>query len=70
LTDLKKHLLIGFILKWFVGYPVNNLNTQFNSTLKLLESEYLEVIDRNTNKRQELINQGLSAKNLSVEDEH
>jgi hypothetical protein len=70
LTDINKHLLIGFILKWFGGYPVNNLNTQFNSTLKLLESEYLEVIDRNTNKRQNIINQGLLGKNLSVEEEY
>jgi hypothetical protein len=70
LADINKHLLIGFILKWFGGYPVNNLNTQFNSTLKLLESEYLEVIDRNTNKRQDIINQGLLGKNLSIEEEH
>src|SRR5439155_10612298 len=40
--NIKRHLLIAFILKWFGGIPVNNLNSQYNTTLKLIESVYLE----------------------------
>ena len=27
ISELQRHLLLGFILKWFGGYPVNNLRT-------------------------------------------
>jgi len=41
LTDRKKHALYGFILKWFGGYPINNLNEDFDKTLKLVQREFL-----------------------------
>jgi hypothetical protein len=69
LSNIQKHLLVGFILKWFGGYPVNNLNTQYNSTLKLLESEYLESIEAVSNKRQEIIDESFLGKKLSTEEE-
>lgn len=37
----QKHTLYGFILKWFGGYPVNNLNEDFDKTLKLVQKEFL-----------------------------
>ncbi|MGY4539426.1 hypothetical protein ACVW0P_003860, partial [Mucilaginibacter sp. UYNi724] len=37
----EKHTLYGFILKWFGGYPVNNLNEDFDKTLKLVQKEFL-----------------------------
>ena len=37
----QKHVLFGFILKWFGGYPVNNLNQYYNSTLRLIEKKFL-----------------------------
>ncbi len=44
LTRIEKHILIAFILKWFGGYPINNLNSQYNTTLKLIEELYLENV--------------------------
>ena len=41
LPDRKKHTLYGFILKWFGGYPVNNLDEDFDKTLKLVQKEFL-----------------------------
>lgn len=41
LTDRELHILFGFVLKWFGGYPVNNLNEQLNIVLKLIEREFL-----------------------------
>ncbi len=41
LSDRAKHSLFGFILKWFGGYPVNNMNEELNATLKLIQSEFL-----------------------------
>lgn len=41
LSDRQKHTLYGFILKWFGGYPVNNLDEDFNKTLKAIEKEFL-----------------------------
>jgi hypothetical protein len=41
LTDRKKHSLFGFLLKWFGGYPVNSLNEELNTTLKLIQAEFL-----------------------------
>jgi len=37
----EKHTLYGFILKWFGGYPVNNINEDFDKTLKLVQREFL-----------------------------
>jgi len=70
LDGIQRHLLIGFILKWFGGYPVDNLNTQYNTTLKFLEAEYLETIEKNTNRRQVINNERLLGKNSTVEEEH
>lgn len=41
LTDEQKHVLFGFILKWFGGYPVENLDKQYDTTLRLIEKEFL-----------------------------
>ncbi|MFP5081981.1 hypothetical protein [Pedobacter sp. JCM 36344] len=41
LTGRCKHTLFGFILKWFGGYPVHNLDEDFNRTLKLIQKEFL-----------------------------
>lgn len=41
LTEIEKHILFGFILKWFGGYPVNNLNEDYHATLKLIEKGFL-----------------------------
>lgn len=41
LKPLQKHVLFGFILKMFGGYPVENGNKQFDSTLRLIEKEFL-----------------------------
>lgn len=41
LTEHEKHILYGFILKWFGGYPVNNSDKNFYETLKLIENEFL-----------------------------
>jgi hypothetical protein len=67
-NSIQRHLLIGFILKWFGGYPVNNLNTQFNTTLKFLEAEYLETVEEAKNRKQQINNERVSGKLLSVED--
>lgn len=70
LNDIQRHLLIGFILKWFGGYPVNNLNTQFNTTLKFLESEYIETVEEARNRKQRINNEQVLGKSLSVEEVH
>ena len=69
LSKKEQHILIGFTLKWFGGYPVHNLNSQFNTTLKLLEEEYLEIIANNNKKMQEKINMQLCGNNLSKNEE-
>lgn len=42
LDENRKQILFGFILKWFGGVPVNNLNAQYDVTLKLIESDFLD----------------------------
>lgn len=41
LSERSKHTLYGFILKWFGGYPVNNMDEDFDRTLKLVQKEFL-----------------------------
>lgn len=41
LNNLEQHILCGFLLKWTGGYPVNNLNEDFNNTLKQIQVEFL-----------------------------
>jgi hypothetical protein len=41
LTVEQKHVLFGFILKWFGGYPIENMNKQYDTTLRLIEKEFL-----------------------------
>jgi hypothetical protein len=41
MTDEQKHVLFGFILKWFGGYPVENMSIQYEATLRLIEKEFL-----------------------------
>jgi len=41
LNKLEQHILCGFLLKWTGGYPVNNLNEDFNNTLKQIQVEFL-----------------------------
>ena len=69
LSEDEKHLLIGFILKWFGGYPVNNLNTQYNTTLKLLEIEYLDYCESTIGKIQAINNKGLGGIKIEVEEQ-
>lgn len=42
LDEIRKQILFGFILKWFGGVPVNNMDAQYDSVLKLIESDFLE----------------------------
>jgi hypothetical protein len=42
LTGRSKHSFYGFLLKWFGGYPVNNMDEDFNATLKLVQKEFLD----------------------------
>jgi len=51
LTDRTKHSLLGFLLKWFGGYPVNNLNEELNTTLKLIQTEFLSFKDNTPEKQ-------------------
>lgn len=37
-----RHILFGFLLKWFGGYPVENMDEQYNTTLRLIEREFLK----------------------------
>jgi hypothetical protein len=41
LSSRENHTLLGFILKWFGGYPIENMDPQFNTTLRLVEKEFL-----------------------------
>jgi len=41
LSKEKKHILFGFILKWFGGYPINYTPKEYDITLKLIEKEFL-----------------------------
>lgn len=41
LTTEQKHVLLGFILKWYGGYPVENMDKQCETTLRLIEKEFL-----------------------------
>lgn len=63
-SEKERHLLIGFILKWFGGYPVSNLNTQYYTVLKLLEREYLNYLQIRLDKKQKIINGLLHATSL------
>ncbi|OQP56452.1 P-loop NTPase fold protein [Niastella populi] len=38
-----RYTLFGMILKWHGGYPVNNLNPQYNAILQLVEREFLSM---------------------------
>ncbi|WP_341836852.1 toll/interleukin-1 receptor domain-containing protein [Chitinophaga pollutisoli] len=40
-SDLQKHVLLGFILKWNGGYPVDNLDPDADRTLKAICKEFL-----------------------------
>ena len=42
LAEKERHVLLGFILKWFGGYPVNNMDQQYNTVLKLIEKQFLK----------------------------
>ncbi|MEB0260504.1 hypothetical protein QN352_02380 [Mucilaginibacter sp. 10I4] len=41
LSPLEKHILYGLIIKWTGGYPVNNLDEQYNQTMKAIQKEFL-----------------------------
>ncbi len=41
LSNLQRHVLFGFLLKWFGGYPVNNFDEQLDATLKQIETLFL-----------------------------
>jgi hypothetical protein len=42
-TEEQKYLLLGMLLYWFGGYPVNNGNPKYNTILKLAEREFLKM---------------------------
>jgi hypothetical protein len=49
LDETQKHVLLGFIIKWFGGYPVNNMNPEYDSILKLIETEFFKAaLNENT----------------------
>lgn len=41
LSEEQKHIIYGFILKWFGGYPVNNLDDVFDKALKEIQHKFL-----------------------------
>jgi len=41
LNKIETHILFGLLLKWFGGYPVNNLNEDYDTTLKAIQKEFL-----------------------------
>lgn len=41
LSELEKHVLFGLLLKWFGGYPINNLNPEYQRILKHIEKLFL-----------------------------
>lgn len=41
LTELEEHIFFGFIIKWFGGYPVNNLNEDCQKILKHIQQLFL-----------------------------
>lgn len=40
-SDLQKHVLYGFLLKWSGGYPVNNADPNADRTMKAICKEFL-----------------------------
>jgi hypothetical protein len=63
----KKQLLIGFILKWYGGYPISGRDSQFNTTLKLIERYYIQFIKSARSNFQELHNHFLGKQDQSPE---
>lgn len=51
LSKEKKHILFGFILKWFGGYPINHTPKEYDITLKLIEKEFLEYNESTPEKK-------------------
>ncbi|WP_175635985.1 hypothetical protein [Pedobacter ghigonis] len=51
LDNREKHTVFGFILKWFGGYPIENMDPQFNTTLRLIEKEFLSFQDETPEKK-------------------
>lgn len=56
LSDIQKHILLGFLLKWFGGYPVSeasgyNDSKQYETILRLIEREFLKFENDTPEKR-------------------
>jgi len=51
LNPEQKHVLFGFILKWYGGYPVENLDKQFDTALRLIEREFLSYVGETPEKK-------------------
>ena len=43
LHETQKHILLGMLLYWHGGFPVNNFNKKFDTILKLVEREFLAM---------------------------
>lgn len=51
ISDELRHILMGFILKWYGGYPVDNFDQQYNTTLRLVEREFLKFKEETPEKK-------------------
>lgn len=51
IEDDELHVLLGFILKWHGGYPVDNLDPQYNTTLRMVEREFLKFKEETPEKK-------------------
>lgn len=43
LNEIQRHILLGLMLRWYGGYPINNLNAKYDTILKLIEREFLNM---------------------------
>lgn len=58
-TDVGKHILIAFLIKWYGGYPVKKDNPRYNTVLRLLEKKYLRTLNSVHEEWQAEANKGL-----------
>lgn len=66
-TDAGKHVLIAFLIKWYGGYPIKNLNPKYTTVLKLLEKKYLRTLKAVHEERQLEANKGLGGVGYDLE---
>lgn len=68
ISDIERHILVGFVLKWYGGIPINNMNPQYNVTLKLIEKIYTAFLQMAKDELQGLANLSLSHNLTSIEE--